>query len=83
QTELYQKCLVGNLNVEELTKEADKVNRKTYRIAKDLDLEVKEDKMRQVLGTKVDIKRQGEKGRVVIEFYSEEDLAKLVNQICG
>ena len=31
------------------------------------------------LGTKVDIKRQGKKGRITIEFYSDQDLERLLD----
>ena len=81
QIELYQRCMVGNLNSSELSKEADKVNKKIRRMTQDLDLEVKEDRLRQVLGTKVRIRRRGEKGRIEIEFYSDEDLDKLMGEI--
>jgi len=83
QLELYQRCLVGSLNTTELMKEADKVNRNVKRMTQDLDLEVKEDRLRQALGTKVRIRRRGEKGRIEIEFYSDEDLNKLMGEICN
>jgi ParB family chromosome partitioning protein len=82
QRELYQKCLVGDMNITELTREATKINRKITRTTKDLQTEIKEDKMRQVLGTKVYIKRHNGKGKVEIEFYSDEDLDKIIEQIC-
>lgn len=82
QKELYQKCLVGNLNVSELTREANKFGKKTPRKVKDLSLEVKEDKLRLALGTKVNIKKRGNKGKIEIEFYEDEDLEKIVGQIC-
>ncbi len=33
------------------------------------------------LGTKVDIKRKGEKGRIIIEFYSDDDLGRLIDRL--
>jgi ParB family chromosome partitioning protein len=33
------------------------------------------------LGTKVTIKRKGKKGRIIIEFYSDEELDRLLNRL--
>ncbi|HUU39749.1 MAG TPA: ParB/RepB/Spo0J family partition protein [Desulfatiglandales bacterium] len=33
------------------------------------------------LGTKVDIKRKGRKGRIIIEFYSDDDLGRLMDRL--
>jgi ParB family chromosome partitioning protein len=40
-----------------------------------------EDRLRQALGTKVRIVRQGSRGRIEIEFYSDEDLDRLYSFI--
>jgi len=37
--------------------------------------------LQKSLGTKVAIKRNGEKGRIIIEFYSDEDLGRLIDQL--
>jgi len=37
--------------------------------------------LRKSLGTKVAIKRKGEKGRIIIEFYSDEDLGRLIDKL--
>jgi len=42
-----------------------------------------EESLRRVLATKVRIVRSGRRGRIEIEFYSEEDLDRLVQKICG
>lgn len=39
------------------------------------------DRLRQSLGTKVDIKKKGKRGTIQIEFYSDEDLERLVELI--
>lgn len=41
-------------------------------------LKAEEEKLRRRLGTKVSITKRGESGRIVIEFYSEEDLDRLL-----
>jgi len=38
-----------------------------------------EDKLRQSLGTKVQIKNKGKKGRIEIEYYSLEELDRLLD----
>jgi hypothetical protein len=39
--------------------------------------------MGKILGTKVKIKGQGSKGKVVIDYYSPEDLDRIFNAIIG
>lgn len=41
-------------------------------------LQAEEDELRSRLGTKVKISRQGQKGRIVIEFFSDEELDRLL-----
>lgn len=42
-----------------------------------------ENEMTKVLGTKVKIKAQGKKGKVIVDYYSEEDLDRIFNAIIG
>ena len=37
--------------------------------------------LQRSLGTKVIIRRKGKKGRIIIEFYSDEDLGRLIDQL--
>jgi ParB family chromosome partitioning protein len=37
--------------------------------------------LQKSLATKVTIRRRGEKGRIIIEFYSDEDLSRLVDRL--
>ena len=37
--------------------------------------------LQRSLGTKVVIRRKGKKGRIIIEFYSDEDLGRLIDQL--
>ena len=37
--------------------------------------------LQKSLGTKVAIKRKGEKGRIIIDFYSDEDLGRLIDRL--
>ena len=42
-----------------------------------------ENEMIKILGTKVKIRQQGKKGKVVIDYYSPEDLDRIFNAIIG
>jgi ParB family chromosome partitioning protein len=37
--------------------------------------------LQESLGTKVAIRRKGERGRIIIEFYSDEDLGRLIDRL--
>lgn len=41
------------------------------------------DRLRAILGTKVDVDRRKRGGRITIEFYSNDDLDRLVDQLTG
>lgn len=41
----------------------------------------KEECLQEALGTKVIIKKRGKKGKIIIEFYSEEDLNNLIKKL--
>jgi ParB family chromosome partitioning protein len=42
-----------------------------------------EEQLRRTLATKVRIIRRGQRGRIEVEFYSEDDLDRLVRKICS
>lgn len=42
-----------------------------------------EEQLRRALATKVRIVRSGRRGRIEVEFYSDEDLGRLIQKICG
>ena len=49
----------------------------------DPDLERVEDELRRRLGTKVTLARSRKGGRIIIEFYSDEELAQLYDRLIG
>ena len=51
--------------------------------AADPDLERVEENLRQALGTKVSLARSRRGGRIVIEYYSDEDLGRLYERLVG
>ena len=51
--------------------------------ATDPDLQRVEEDLRQALGTKVSLARSRRGGRIVIEYYSDEDLGRLYDRLTG
>jgi ParB family chromosome partitioning protein len=51
--------------------------------AADPELERVEEDLRRALGTKVSLARTRRGGRIVIEFYSDEDLGRLYERLIG
>jgi ParB family chromosome partitioning protein len=49
----------------------------------DADLERIEEDLRRSLGTKVSLARTRRGGRIVIEYYSEEELGRLYERLTG
>jgi ParB family chromosome partitioning protein len=49
----------------------------------DPDLERIEEDLRRTLGTKVSLARSRRGGRIVIEYYSDEDLGRLYDRLTG
>ena len=70
--------------VEKLIKNLDKPVKEKPEINKDLDIFYKDiaEKLKITLGTKVSISGKGDgSGKVEIEFYNNEDLDRIVNQM--
>jgi len=55
----------------------------TERRTLDPDLERVEDELRRTLGTKVTLARSRRGGRIIIEFYSDEELSQLYERLIG
>ncbi len=51
--------------------------------ATDPDLERVEEDLRRSLGTKVSLARSRRGGRIVIEYYSDEELGRLYDRLTG
>lgn len=63
--------------IQELNKKKEK--RKKVKPKKDVFIVQQETELREVLGTNVQIKRNKSKGKIEIEFYSDEELNRLIN----
>lgn len=79
QLDMLSSMLGQRITVRELERSVGKqVNKKSHR---DPNLSYLEDKLRTALGTKVAITKKGNRGTVVIDFYSEEELARIIKKI--
>ena len=90
QKELCDLIVQKGLSVREaeaLAKRWSRKSKKATTLARTAEWETQlnslQDSLRQHLGTKVSIKRKGKRGRIEIEYYSHEDLGRIVEAILG
>lgn len=80
--ELADKVLKQGLNVRQLEALVQMLNqevsRETVKPNRNIFVEAKESQLREYFGTNVQIKKTKNKGKIEIEFYSEEDLERIL-----
>lgn len=80
--ELADKVLKQGLNVRQLEALVQilnqEVSRETVKPNRNIFVEAKESQLREYFGTNVQIKKTKNKGKIEIEFYSEEDLERIL-----
>lgn len=83
QADYAQKVLNQKMSVRELESATKKVRRIRPSKSQAFDpvREAQEEMLRERLGTKVQIKKSGEKGQINIHFYSLEELQRLLNEL--
>lgn len=83
QRALYELILKGNLTVRQVEEKTKEVSVKSYNRSKNVDPETKklEEELVGILGTKVRVNKSGDGGKIVIEYYSQEDLDSLLGKI--
>lgn len=83
QLELLEKIMVNSWSVREIEKQGRNVviAKKIRTVATNPELRAKEDRLEQALGTKVEIKKSGEAGQIIIRFYSDEELEDIMLKI--
>ncbi|OQX52447.1 MAG: hypothetical protein B5M53_08420 [Candidatus Cloacimonas sp. 4484_209] len=78
---MVHKIIDKNLSVretEELIKKSPRITRRKP-APKDLFINELENKLREKMGTKCSIRTKGKRGKIIIEFYSKEDLERILN----
>lgn len=87
QKEVYEAILEERLNVREAENKARQVAGKVFiprkRPAKVHDPLMKEwqNRLEEKLGTKVQVQKMGERGKIVVEFYSDEELRGILDKL--
>ena len=78
-----KKILSESLTVRETEKAGKQVVVKKHlrKVSYDPELKAKEDLLQEALGTKVEIKKYGPSGQIIIKFFSEEELKNIVDKI--
>lgn len=81
QLNMLKKILRQNLTVAETDKEIKRLTGSKETKEKDYFDRAQENELGEFLGTKVELKRQGRGGKIVIDFYSEEELIAILKKI--
>jgi len=81
QLAMLKKIMRQNLTVAETDREIKRLGGTKAAKPKDYFDKAKEDELGAFLATKVEIKRQGKGGKIIIDFYSEEELGDIVKKI--
>ena len=81
QMQMFKKMLAGVMNVRQAEAESKRVTGKPGAKEKDANLAAKEEIIRAALGTKTEIRKQGKKGQIVINFYSDEELEGIIRKL--
>jgi len=86
QLKLFKNILLNNLSVRDSENGAKSVNVKkhlrSFNQKTPLILDY-EERLAQSLGTKVEIKKTGKTGKVIVDFFSEEELGNIMEVISG
>lgn len=79
---IMQKSIKENLNVRQLEALVQRLNenvpRETKKVQKDIFTKEKESELRELFGTPVSIVKNKDKGKIEIEFYSDDDLERIL-----
>lgn len=83
QRALFDLILKSNLTVRQTEDKTKEISVKSYKRATSVDPEIKklEEELVGALGTKVRVNKSGDGGKIVIEYYSQEDLTSLLEKI--
>jgi ParB family chromosome partitioning protein len=78
-----KKIIEGSLSVRETEKEGKQVviKKNIRKVTHDPEIAAKEESLQSALGTKVEIKKTGASGQIIIKFFSIEELNDIVDKI--
>lgn len=83
QRALFEMILKDNLTVRQIEGKVQEISVRSHQRVVNVDPEIKnlENKLIGALGTKVKITKSGKGGRIIIDYYSQEDLDSVLNKI--
>jgi len=81
QLNIFKKILRQNLTVAQTNQEIKRIGGTKAAKPKDYFDRAKEEELGEFLSTKVELKRQGRGGKIIIDFYSEEELGEIIKKI--
>ena len=83
QRALFEMILREGLSVREVEAKAREVSVHSYKrnVVSSPHMKDKEDRLMEIFGTKVKIQQAGKGGKIVIEYYGDEDLDHLMHQL--
>lgn len=81
QLNMLKKILRQNLTVAETDREIKRIGGTKAAKPKDYFDRAKEEELGEFLSTKVELKRQGKGGKIIIDFYSEEELNEIIKKM--
>lgn len=83
QTALFEMIIKNKLNVRQVEDKAKEISVKSHKrvVSKDPEIQDLENRLVEKLGTKVNITKSGSGGKIVIEYYSKEELESLLSKI--
>ncbi len=81
QRTLYHDIINKNLSVREAERISRNIARERTRLLLDPHTKMLQEKMENVLGTRVFIEKRGPKGKIFIEFFSDEELKSISDKI--
>jgi len=87
QQKLFEELLQSNLTTRELKRKISILSPKKEKSSAisnvslpDPEIKILEEKLKSTLGTPVKISRDGKSGKIIIEFYSEEELKNIISK---
>ncbi len=84
QLAFYEAIIKNNLSVRVAEEKLAQVRVKSYKrraVAEDPEIRDLEERLQEALGTKVVVKKRGKGGRIIIEFYSREEMDGIVDKL--
>lgn len=83
QRAFYEMIIKNKLTVRQTEDKTKEISVKTHKRTLRVDPEIKqiEDELSEKLGTKVKLTKSGSGGRIIVEYYSQEELGNILNKI--